>query len=50
MTPVSRRKESEYRNIVIIAQASMSEMAVVRLREPGVPQVSMVRPRILAQG
>ena len=28
----------------------MSEMAAVRPREPGVPQLSMVRPRIVTEG
>ena len=50
VAPVSRSKETEDFNTMIITQDSMLEMAVVRPRRPGPPQSFMAGPRILAEG
>lgn len=45
MTPVSKRKEVDHPDTMLITRGSLSEMRVVGLREPRSPQSSMARPK-----
>lgn len=47
MVPVSRRKEMDHPNTVMITWGSLSEMIVVKSREPGFLQSSMARAKRL---
>lgn len=47
---VSIRKEMDRPQTLISTHGSWSEMAVVGLRELGIPQSSMARPRRSAEG
>lgn len=49
VAPASRRNKIEYLDTVMTTQGSL-KMVVVRPKEPGSPQLSMVRPRRLAVG
>jgi hypothetical protein len=46
----SRRNEIKHPDTVMTTQGFLLEMVVVRPKEPGSPQLSMVRPRRLAVG
>lgn len=50
VAPVSRRKEIGLPDTMITTRGSLSEMAVVRPREPGPRQSSMARPRRSVEG